>query len=349
MKEYVYHGSHTPKLSVITPHMSTHKNKWVYATPSKAIATIFLSPMHSDYYYYLEGDGLTSDVILVERKPGMFKKIFNFSGYIYKLDAKNFESGKTNWSAEVVSNKDEKIIESYYIENIYTELLKLNDQKLIKLYIYPNRPSNIPLDNSDLITKVAKWHKNGINIDKFYELYPELKEKILKIINEENIMIIRQATEKDAESIINININGWKGTYYGIFPNEILSNLEQKKEESIEKCKTKIKEYLVCEIDDKVVGFLRYGKNKKNYNDKYAEVYALYIDTQYKKRGIGRKLIEYAFANLKDTYDHVLISTLQKNPATKFYEKCGGKQIGTSYFKLEDNEYLENLYLFNLK
>ena len=51
MEEYVYHGSHTP-------HMSTL--------------------MHSDYYYYSEGDGLTSDVILVERKPGMFKKIFNF-------------------------------------------------------------------------------------------------------------------------------------------------------------------------------------------------------------------------------------------------------------------------------
>ncbi len=183
MKKWVYHGSHMPHLCVIKPHMSTHKKKWVYATPSKAIATIFLSPMHSDYYYYLSGNGISSDVILVERKPGMFKEIFNFSGYIYKLDAKNFESGKTNWSAEVVSNKDEEVIESYYIENIYTELLKLNEQKLIKLYLYPNRPSNIPLDNSDLIPKVAKWYKNGINIDKFYELYPEFEEKMLKIIN----------------------------------------------------------------------------------------------------------------------------------------------------------------------
>lgn len=51
MKEYVYHGSHTP-------HMSTL--------------------MHSDYYYYSEGDGLTSDVILVERKSGMFKKNLTF-------------------------------------------------------------------------------------------------------------------------------------------------------------------------------------------------------------------------------------------------------------------------------
>ena len=102
-------------------------------------------------------------------------------------------------------------------------------------------------------------------------------------------MIIREAEKADAESIINININGWLETYHGIFPNDVLKKLEQKKSESIEKCKNKISEYIVCEMGNKVVGFLRYGKNKKNYNDKYAEVYAIYIDSKYKKRGIGRK------------------------------------------------------------
>ena len=183
MKKYVYHGSSIPSLKVISPNVSTHKMNWVYATPSKVIATIFLSPMHSDYYYYLSGNGITSEIVLVERKQGMFKKVFDFSGYIYELDAKNFESGKTGWSAEVVSEKEEKVINSYYVENIYNELLRMNKQKLLKLYLYPRRPSNVPLDNSDLITKVIAWSKKGINIDKFYELYPEFREKILKIIN----------------------------------------------------------------------------------------------------------------------------------------------------------------------
>ncbi len=162
-------------------------------------------------------------------------------------------------------------------------------------------------------------------------------------------MIIREAVENDAESIVNININGWKETYNGIFPDDFLKKLEQKKFESIEKCKSKINEYIVCEIENKVVGFLRYGKNKKNYNDKYAEVYALYVDSKYKNRGIGRNLLEYSFNNLKNLYDNVLISTLKQNSATKFYEKCGGRQIDTCYFKLENREYEENLYLFDLK
>lgn len=161
-------------------------------------------------------------------------------------------------------------------------------------------------------------------------------------------MIIREAKKQDAESIVNININGWIKTYHGIFPNEFLKKLKQKKLESIEKCKNKINEYIVCEIENKVVGFLRCGKNKKGYNEKYAEVYALYIDSQYQKRGIGSKLLEYSFIKLKCNYDNVLISTLQENSATIFYEKCGGKLIDTCSFKLDDTEYKENLYLFNL-
>lgn len=56
--------------------------------------------------------------------------------------------------------------------------------------------------------------------------------------------------------------------------------------------------------------------------------YMLYIQTlNTKKRGIGRKLLEYSFSKFKAASDNVLISTLEKNSATKFYEKCGGKKL----------------------
>ena len=161
-------------------------------------------------------------------------------------------------------------------------------------------------------------------------------------------MVIRNALEKDAKSIVNINITGWNETYKGIFPSEFLEKLEQKRDESIVKCINKINEYIVCEVNGEVVGFLRFGKNKKNYSAKYAEIYALYIDSRYKRRGIGKKLLEYTFSNIKDAYDNVLISTLESNSATKFYEKCGGCKIGTCSFKVDNNEYTEIIYLFNL-
>lgn len=175
--KYVYHGSPVSNLKVIQPRSSTHMKKWVYATYSKAIATIFLSSKGSDLYYYLSGTGKKDDpVILVERKENMFKNIFNVSGSIYKLSAINFLENKTGWSAEVVSDKEEKVISEYYIENVYDELLKLADTNKLKLYLYPNRPNNIPVDNSDLIYRVKKWEKNGFNVQKFFDLYPEFED-----------------------------------------------------------------------------------------------------------------------------------------------------------------------------
>ena len=179
---YVYHGSSVPNLKVIKPRKSTHMKEWVYASSSIAVATIFLSPMHSDYYYHLEGDGVDFELILVERKEEMFKEIFNYGGYIYKLDGTNFKSGLTGWTAEVVSEHEEKVIDIIYVKNIYKELIKLSREGKLKLYLYPDRPSYIPLDNSDLIPKVIRWQEKGINIDKFYEIYPELEEKYLEMI-----------------------------------------------------------------------------------------------------------------------------------------------------------------------
>lgn len=75
--------------------------------------------------------------------------------------------------------------------------------------------------------------------------------------------MIRKAEIQDSNQIIQINIESWKETYKNIFDEKLLNNLDNKKEESIEKCKNKINEYIVYEINNKVVGFLKYGKNKK--------------------------------------------------------------------------------------
>ena len=76
--KYVYHGSNKSNLKVIKPNISTHMKNWVYATPSLAIATIFLSNKGNDLYYYIGGSGTKeSPIVLVERKKNMFKDIFN--------------------------------------------------------------------------------------------------------------------------------------------------------------------------------------------------------------------------------------------------------------------------------
>ena len=156
-------------------------------------------------------------------------------------------------------------------------------------------------------------------------------------------MIIKKAQIEDVKNIVAINIKEWKNTYKGIFSDKFLENLSKKEEESIEKCKNKINEYIVCKINNQVVGFLRFGKNKKGYNDNYAEIYALYVDKNYQRKGIGASLINFAFKILKSNYKYVLISTLVQNDANLFYQKMGGKLIDRVNFSLENSVYEENL------
>lgn len=154
-------------------------------------------------------------------------------------------------------------------------------------------------------------------------------------------MKIEKAQTEDAKSIVEINIKEWKNTYKGIFLDKFLENLSEKEEESVEKCKNKINEYIVGKINNQIVGFL-------GYNDNYAEIYALYIDKEYQRKGIGTALINFAFENLKPNYKYVLISTLVENDANLFYKKIGGKLIDKVNFSLGNNEYEENLYEYEL-
>ncbi len=161
-------------------------------------------------------------------------------------------------------------------------------------------------------------------------------------------IIITKATQEDAESIITININSWKTTYKNILPDDILNNLDSKKETAITKCKNKIQEYVVCKYNNKIIGFARYGPNKKNYSKDYAEVYALYVKDNFQKKKVGSSILNYIFNNLKNNYKYVLISTLKSNKANLFYKKVGGTFQKEIPLVIENTTYKENLYKFVL-
>ena len=69
------------------------------------------------------------------------------------------------------------MLKEEFIPNLYDELIKVAKRGDVNLYLYPNRPDYIPLDNSDLIPKVIRWSKKGLKIGNFFELYPELTDR----------------------------------------------------------------------------------------------------------------------------------------------------------------------------
>ncbi len=180
--EYLYHGSAKSGIKKLEPHKSTHGN-YVYATPHKELAIIFAGRAGDDMTYSLFKTTSDQPWQLVERIPRGLETMFNNSASIYTLSSDSFQDIKTGF-VEVVSKKDVDIIREEEIENVYQKIKQLQEEGLIKIYHYPNRPANIPLDDTDLIeteVRQANREKGPLTHETFERLlflHPNLLEKV---------------------------------------------------------------------------------------------------------------------------------------------------------------------------
>jgi len=181
MSNYVYHGSSVGGLKTLIPKKSTHLKPYVYATTNRVIALLFMAHSNGDLDTVISGCGtVDKPCILVERWDGAFQKNYNNSGYLYTLNSKNFKKENGLWGPEVVSENEECILKEEYISSIYDELIKHSKKGEIILYNYPERPSNIPIDNSDLIDRYSNYEKSGIDgaLKGVLNVYPEFEDKV---------------------------------------------------------------------------------------------------------------------------------------------------------------------------
>lgn len=164
-------------------------------------------------------------------------------------------------------------------------------------------------------------------------------------------MDIRNMEKIDIPFVVDINIEMWKKTYKGIMSEEIFLMREKNRENSMniikEKLENKENFYKVVSIDNKIVGFVSYGKNRDTEADNLGEVYAIYILEEFHKKGIGKKLISYVKNDLKEKgYTSLVIWTLEENPNKKFYEKLGGKEFSNRQIDIFGQKLKEIGYLY---
>lgn len=114
-----------------------------------------------------------------------------------------------------------------------------------------------------------------------------------------------------------------------------------------EKFENKENFYKVVSIDNKIVGFVSYGKNRDIEADNSGEVYAIYILEEFHKKGLGKKMISYVKNDLKEKgYTSLVIWTLEENPNKKFYEKLGGKEFSNRQIDIFGQKLKEIGYLY---
>ena len=184
----VYHGSQNSNIQEIVAHKSTHQKECIYATDNKVVALLFMGRGNGDLDTRISN--INGKPELVERREGVLKKLYDKEGYLYELDGSSFNHYDFLWSLEVISFEKSIIpLRKTLYPNIL-ETLKEEEQKgNIVIYRYPNRPKDMPLDNSDLIDKYICFEKQGITgaIDKLLQIYPEftslVQDKIGKVMN----------------------------------------------------------------------------------------------------------------------------------------------------------------------
>ena len=262
----LYHGSSTRGLTRLEPHKSTHGN-YLYATKYKELAIVFSARCGDDCTYALYRNN-NEPWTLVERIPEAFNTMFSNSASIYTLDDSTFKDINTGFS-ELVSNIGVNTISEEYIENVYDKIKELQKNGLIKLYTYPNKPKEIPNDNSDLIDKEIRQNKRenkSITRESFERLillHPNLMNKINQKLIELNIepfnkndlinlfeeAILKQAIYPNYEQYLNSIVISISKTYPDLKPifEQKLQFFNLTKNEQLEILFNRLNEYSIKE------------------------------------------------------------------------------------------------------
>lgn len=179
MEGIVYHGSPDGNIQVLKPHRSTHQKDCIYATEKKVVSFLFMGKGNGDLDHRISS--VDSKIELVERRPGILEQLYNKEGYLYELDGETFDHYDYLWSQEVISFASEiKPLNVTYYPCILDAIKEEERKGNIVIYRYPDRPDNIPLDNSDLIEKYINFEKQGLkgSIDRLLRIYPEFTEYV---------------------------------------------------------------------------------------------------------------------------------------------------------------------------
>lgn len=178
----VYHGSPNGNIEFLTAHKSTHQKDCIYATDNKVVALLFMGKGNGDLDTRISS--VNGKLELVERRPGVLEALYNKEGFLYELDDRTFNHYDYLWSQEMISFEEKiKPINKIYYKSILEALIEEEREGNIVIYRYPNRPRNMPLDNSDLIEKYIYFQEQGINgaISQLLSVYPEFSSIVEKL------------------------------------------------------------------------------------------------------------------------------------------------------------------------
>jgi len=148
--------------------------------------------------------------------------------------------------------------------------------------------------------------------------------------------MIRHAVPSDADAIERVRLRAWEEVFRDIGTEEAYERASSR--EQVERTRTYLADLpkrhsvVVAEHRDTIVGFARSGPPRDNdvHGKTTREVYTLYVDPGWWRRGLGRALAAAALDHLRgEGYAEAVLWAFESHaPPRAFYEATGWRLDG---------------------
>jgi len=154
------------------------------------------------------------------------------------------------------------------------------------------------------------------------------------------VIKIRRATTADASAIGRVHVETWQSTYAGLLPDKTLVQMSDGRQSAwwsraLADPKEARGVFVADDEEAGVVGFGSCGPVREPPDGlngtevRVGEVYTLYVEPDFQNQGLGRRLLDALFRQLRaDGCDTAVLWMLAANPTRFFYEGLGGEPVG---------------------
>jgi GNAT superfamily N-acetyltransferase len=141
-------------------------------------------------------------------------------------------------------------------------------------------------------------------------------------------LVLRSAQPDDAMQIAGVHVRSWQVAYRGLLPDSYLDGLrpeDRARRSTLDRTEPDQPHTIVAISDRTLVGFASIGPAHSSGLPDVGELYAIYVDPPWWKRGIGRALMAEARARLaQGGFAHAVLWVLVGNErAQRFYLNDG--------------------------
>jgi len=151
---------------------------------------------------------------------------------------------------------------------------------------------------------------------------------------------IRRAAKSDAAAIGRVHVETWQSTYAGLLPDAMLAAMSDVRQSAYwgRLLADPGESRGVFVADDQEMGVIGFGscgpvrdlpEGLDGTERRVGEVYTLYVEPDFQNQGLGRRLLDALFRQLRaDGCDAAVLWMLAHNPTRFFYEGMGGRTVG---------------------